>query len=76
VEKTFINNLSDIQFLYKIWLSNKDNKGILGDGKWQILKMIENKGSIKAACNEFGYTYCRTLDNLKKIERFLRDLWD
>ncbi len=51
-------------------MSDKDNKGILGDGKWQILKLIENKGSIKAACDELGYTYRRTWGNLKKIEQF------
>jgi molybdate transport system regulatory protein len=70
VEKTFSNSLSDIQLHYKIWMSDKDNKGILGDGKWQILKLIENKGSIKAACDELGYTYRRTWGNLKKIEQF------
>jgi molybdate transport system regulatory protein len=70
VEKTFSNGLSDIHLHYKIWMSDKDDKGILGDGKWQILKLIENKGSIKAACDELGYTYRRTWGNLKKIEQF------
>jgi molybdate transport system regulatory protein len=59
-----------IQFHYKIWLSDRRNNGILGDGKWRILKLIEEKGSLKAACNELGYTYRRTWGNLKKIEDF------
>ena len=70
MEKTFSNELSDIHLHYKIWMSDYENKGILGDGKWQILKLIENKGSIKAACDELGYTYRRTWGNLKKIEQF------
>jgi molybdate transport system regulatory protein len=48
---------------------NKEN-GILGDGKWQFLKLINEKGSLKAACDELGYTYRRTWGNLQKIEKF------
>ena len=70
MEKTFTNRLSSIHLHYKIWMSDKDEKWILGDGKWQILKLIEEKGSIKGACDELGYTYRRTWGNLKKIEQF------
>lgn len=42
----------------------------MGDGKWNMLKLIEEKGSMKAACDELGYTYRRTWGNLKKIESF------
>jgi len=44
---------------------------ILGDGKWRILKLIEEKGSLKAACEALGYTYRRTWGNLKRIEKIL-----
>lgn len=70
MEKSFGNRLSNIHLHYKIWMSDKNEKGILGDGKWQILKLIEEKGSMKAACDELGYTYRRTWGNLKKIEHF------
>ncbi len=70
MEQSFENKLSGIQLNYKIWLSDKDGKGILGDGKWKILKLIEEKGSIKAACDELGWTYRRTWGSLKKIETF------
>lgn len=66
----FDKNLSGIQMHYKIWLSDTEGQGILGDGKWRILKLIEEKGSIKAACDELGWTYRRTWGNLKKIENF------
>ncbi len=56
---------------YKIWLSGDDDKGILGDGKWQILKSIEETGSLTAACKQLNLTYRRTWGDLKKIEQML-----
>jgi len=66
----FESKLDNIQLHYKIWMEDSTGKGILGDGKWQMLKLIEEKGSMKAACDELGYTYRRTWGNLKKIEDF------
>ena len=60
-----------IQFNYKIWLSTDDDKGIMGDGKWQILKAIEEHGSLTAATKALGITYRRTWGDLKKIEEML-----
>jgi molybdate transport system regulatory protein len=70
MEKAFEKKVSDISLNYKIWLSDRSGKGILGDGKWKVLKLIEEKGSIRAACAELGWTYRRTWGNLKKIESF------
>jgi molybdate transport system regulatory protein len=70
METKFSRKIPDIEFHYKIWISDKKGRGILGDGKWQTLKMIDEKGSLRAACNELGYTYRRTWGNLKKIEQF------
>ncbi|MEI6436983.1 MAG: ModE family transcriptional regulator [Bacteroidota bacterium] len=70
METKFTDKLSDIRLHYKIWMSDEKETGILGDGKWKMLKLIEEKGSIKAACDELGYTYRRTWGNLKKIEKF------
>lgn len=70
MEKSFEKKLERISFHYKIWLSDEDGQGILGDGKWKILKQIEEKGSIKAACDDLGWTYRRTWGNLKRIEDF------
>ena len=58
-----------IKFNYKIWLSTQDDKGILGDGKWRILKAIQEHGSLKAATEALGITYRRTWGDLKKIEK-------
>jgi molybdate transport system regulatory protein len=65
------NNFDKIEFNFKIWLSSKEGKGIMGDGKWKILKAIEKYGSLKAATEALGITYRRTWGDLKKIENDL-----
>jgi len=61
----------NIRFNYKIWLSINDGINLLGDGKWKILKAIEEHGSLKAATDSLGITYRRTWGDLKKIEEQL-----
>lgn len=58
----------NLVFNYKIWLSTKDGINLLGDGKWRILKAIEEHGSLKAATDNLEITYRRTWGDLKKIE--------
>jgi molybdate transport system regulatory protein len=70
VETKFTNKLPEIRLHYKIWMSDEQESGIMGDGKWHMLKLIEELGSMKAACDAMGYTYRRTWGNLKKIEKF------
>jgi molybdate transport system regulatory protein len=56
---------------YKIWLATGDGVGVLGDGKWKILKAIDQTGSLMAACESLGFTYRRTWNDLKKVESIL-----
>lgn len=56
---------------YKFWLSDKEGKGIMGDGKWIILQKIEETGSLMAATEALGITYRKTWGDLKKIEKTL-----
>lgn len=60
-----------MQLNYKIWFTSQDGNGLLGDGKWQILKAIEESGSLMGACEKLGITYRRTWNDLKKIEQKL-----
>ena len=64
-------NFDDILLQHKMWLETKDGDGILGDGKWTILKTVEEEGSLSAACQKLGLTYRRTWGDLKKIEKQL-----
>lgn len=56
---------------YKIWFSSIENEGIMGDGKWVILKAIEEAGSLTKACENLQITYRRTWNDLKRIEKTL-----
>jgi len=65
------NNLSKLSFNYKIWLETDDHVSVLGDGKWLLLKAIRDTGSLKAAVDKLGFTYRRTWNDLKRIEKKL-----
>jgi molybdate transport system regulatory protein len=56
---------------YKVWFSSPQGNGILGDGKWKILKQIDESGSLVGACEHMGITYRRTWNDLRKIEKML-----
>jgi len=60
--------VNDLTIKFKIWLETEDKSGILGDGKWKLLKTINETGSLKAAMKQHGLTYRKTWDNLNKIE--------
>ena len=66
-----MNKFENMQPEYKIWFSSPNGEGILGDGKWKILKKIEECGSLVGACEELGITYRRTWNDLRKIEKML-----
>jgi|WetSurMetagenome_2_1015567.scaffolds.fasta_scaffold829666_1 molybdate transport system regulatory protein len=66
-----MEKFSNVNPEYKVWFSTLEGKGILGDGKWKILKKIEECGSLVQACEELNITYRRTWNDLKKIEQQL-----
>ncbi len=57
-----------IHLNYKFWLSDVNGQGIMGDGKWEILKRIQETGSLMAATQALDITYRKTWGDLKKIE--------
>jgi len=62
-------NIGDkVRLYFKIWMSTREGKGVMGDGKWQILKAIEQHGSLRSATQALGLTYRRTWGDLKAIE--------
>jgi len=62
---------SNLRLQYKIWFTDETGAGLLGDGKWKILKAIDEAGSLTAACEKLGITYRRTWNDLKSIEKRL-----
>ena len=66
-----MHKFTNINPEYKVWFSTPAGEGILGDGKWKILKKIEECGSLVQACEEMNITYRHTWNDLKKIETLL-----
>lgn len=62
---------NELRLQYKIWFTDENEKGIFGDGKWKILKAIDETGSLTSACEKLGITYRRTWNDLKSIEKKL-----
>ena len=56
---------------YKLWLSLKNGDGILGDGKWRLLKAVDELGSISKAATQLGISYRKAWGDLKKAEQLL-----
>ncbi|MCD4679126.1 MAG: hypothetical protein K8S00_01945 [Bacteroidales bacterium] len=57
MNKTSTSIYDNVKCNFKIWLSTNDDEGIIGDGKWKILKAIEKHGSLTAATKALGITY-------------------
>ncbi len=63
--------IMDLKLKYKIWLETEDKNGVLGDGKWYLLKAIDETGCLNDALKKLGLSYRKTWDNLAKIEKSL-----
>lgn len=66
-----INKKTKLSPKIKIWLSSEDTEGVFGDGKWRLLKKIEQTSSIKAAAEILGISYRKAWGDLKKVEECL-----
>lgn len=64
-------NDKSLNLRFKIWLETDQHESVLGDGKWLLLKTIEETGSLKRAMKQLGLSYRKTWDNLNKIESTL-----
>jgi len=66
-----MNNNINYKIKHKIWIENENGEGILGDGKWELLKIIHTTASLKTAIEEMGWGYRSTWTKLKNIENKL-----
>jgi len=62
------SKLNSIRLNYKIWLETAGGIGVLGDKKCELLRAIDETGSLNEAMKKLGLTYRKTWDNLKRIE--------
>lgn len=65
------SKMDNLRLNYKIWLETSGNIGVLGDKKCELLKAIDETGSLNDAMKKLGLTYRKTWDNLRKIEQEL-----
>ena len=59
---------NNLKLNFKIWLENNDGESILGDGKWKLLKAIQETESLKKGIEQCGYSYRKTWNKLQEIE--------
>ena len=60
--------MKKLKVRFKLWLSTKNDKGIFGDGRWRLLKAIENKGSLSSASESLGISYRKAWGDLNKAQ--------
>ncbi|MCK9219583.1 MAG: LysR family transcriptional regulator [Bacteroidales bacterium] len=65
------SKIDNLQLNYKIWLETSGQVGVLGDKKCDLLRAINETGSLNDAVKKMGLTYRKTWDNLRRIEKNL-----
>ncbi len=65
------SKIDKLRLNYKIWLETSEKIGVLGDKKCELLKNIDQTGSLISAVEMMGLTYRKTWGSLKKIEKEL-----
>jgi len=65
------SKIDNLRLNYKIWLETAGQIGVLGDKKCDLLRAIDETGSLNNAMKKLGLTYRKTWDNLRKMENEL-----
>ena len=52
----------------KLYISDGCKEGMFGDGKWRLLKAVEEEGSIRKAAEKLGRGYRKAWGDLKRTE--------
>lgn len=53
----------------KLYLSDGESDGMFGDGKWRLLKTIEEEGSIRKAAEKLGRGYRKAWGDINRTEQ-------
>jgi molybdate transport system regulatory protein len=56
---------------YKLWLSSVTGEGIIEEDRYQLLQLIQQRGSLKAAADEMQVSYRKAWGDIKKAEELL-----
>ena len=55
----------------RLYLSDDRNDGMFGDGKWRLLRSIDEEGSISKAAEKLGRGYRKAWGDIKRTEQAL-----
>ena len=55
----------------KLFLSTETVEGVLGEGKWRLLKAVQRYGSIQGAAESLGRSYRKAWGDIKRAEQGL-----
>ncbi len=55
----------------KVWLCAGPHEGVFGDGKWRLLRAIEETQSLAAAAEALHMSYRKAWGDIRKAERTL-----
>ena len=55
----------------RLYLSDDRSEGMFGDGKWRLLRSIEEEGSIRKAAEKLGRGYRKAWGDIKRTENAL-----
>ena len=60
-----------MRFCYKVWLESDDKKFVIGEGTYQLLCAINEKGSLSDAARYLKISYAHAWRKLREIEKNL-----
>ena len=63
-------NLKNMNVKLKLWIE-KDNEAVFGDGRYELLNLIEKTGSMNKAAKELKMSYRKAWGDVKLMEERL-----
>ncbi len=55
----------------RLYLSDGGSEGMFGDGKWRLLRSVDEEGSIRKAAEKLGRGYRKAWGDIKRTENAL-----
>lgn len=55
----------------RLYLSDDRSEGMFGDGKWRLLRSVDEEGSIRKAAEKLGRGYRKAWGDIKRTENAL-----
>ena len=62
--------LGRVKVRFKVWLE-LDDQPLLGEGGYELLKAIDEEGSIMGACRVLGLSYRKALNYVRRVEKLV-----